>query len=601
MAESMKGMHRSHRCGEVTEQEIGSKVTLMGWVQKSRNKGGIIFVDLRDRSGIMQLIFENGSISEEGFEKAGKLRSEFVIAVTGTVERRSGAVNENLKTGTMEVRVDYLRILSESETPPFPVEENSKTKEEIRLKYRYLDLRRPDIQRNLMMRSKVAMLTRQFMEKEGFLEIETPMLGKSTPEGARDYLVPSRVHPGSFYALPQSPQLFKQLLMCSGYDRYIQIARCFRDEDLRADRQPEFTQIDMELAFVDVDDVIDVNERLLAYLFKEVLDVAVPLPIQRMSWQEAMDRFGSDKPDLRFGMELKDVSEVVKDCEFAVFRSALEQKDGSVRGINAKGQGGMPRKKIDKLVEFARGYGAKGLAYIALQEDGTVKSSFAKFMKEEEMNALIAAMEGQPGDLLLFAADRNKIVWNVLGALRLQLAEEMGLLDKKEFRFVWITEFPLLEWSDEENRFMAMHHPFTMPMEEDWDKIDSDPGSVRAKAYDIVLNGNEIGGGSVRIHQNDIQEKMFEVLGFTKEQAWEQFSFLLTAFKYGVPPHAGLAYGLDRLVMLMAGEDSIRDVIAFPKVKDASCLMTQAPAPVDAKQLEELSISIADEKSEKSL
>ena len=595
MAESMKGMHRSHRCGEVTEQEIGSRVTLMGWVQKSRNKGGIIFVDLRDRSGIMQLIFENGSIDEEGFEKAGKLRSEFVIAVTGMVERRSGAVNENLKTGTMEVRVDYLRILSESETPPFPIEENSRTKEEIRLKYRYLDLRRPDIQRNLILRSRVAMLTRQFMEKEGFLEIETPMLGKSTPEGARDYLVPSRVHPGSFYALPQSPQLFKQLLMCSGYDRYIQIARCFRDEDLRADRQPEFTQIDMELAFVDVDDVIDVNERLLAYLFKEILGVEIPLPIQRMPWQEAMDRFGSDKPDLRFGMELHDVSEVVKDCEFAVFRGALEQKGGSVRGINAKGQGAMPRKKIDKLVEFARGCGAKGLAYIAIQEDGTVKSSFAKFMKEEEMTALIAAMDGQPGDLLLFAADRNKIIWNVLGALRLQLAEEMGLLDKNEFRFVWITEFPLLEWSDEEKRFMAMHHPFTMPMEEDWDKIDTDPGSVRAKAYDIVLNGNEIGGGSVRIHQNDIQEKMFEVLGFTREQAWEQFSFLLTAFKYGVPPHAGLAYGLDRLVMLMAGEDSIRDVIAFPKVKDASCLMTEAPAPVDARQLEELAISVAKE------
>lgn len=594
MAESMKGMHRTHRCGEVTEALIGTKVTLMGWVQKSRNKGGIIFVDLRDRSGIMQLIFENGSIDAEGFEKAGKLRSEFVIAVTGTVERRSGAVNENLKTGTMEVRADYLRVLSESETPPFPVEENSRTKEEIRLKYRYLDLRRPDLQRNLMLRSQVAMLTRKFMADEGFLEIETPMLCKSTPEGARDYLVPSRVHPGSFYALPQSPQLFKQLLMCSGYDRYIQIARCFRDEDLRADRQPEFTQIDMELSFVDVDDVIDVNERLLAYLFKEVLGVEVSLPIQRMTWQEAMDRFGSDKPDLRFGMELTDVSEVVKDFDFGVFRSALELRDGSVRGINAKGQGAMPRKKIDKLVEFARGYGAKGLAYAAVQEDGSVKSSFAKFLKEGEMDALISAMGGEPGDLLLFAADKNKIVWNVLGALRLHLAEEMGLLDKKDFRFVWITEFPLLEWSDEENRFMAMHHPFTMPMEEDWDRIDSDPGSVRAKAYDIVLNGNEIGGGSVRIHQDDIQEKMFEVLGFTKEQAWEQFGFLLSAFKYGVPPHAGLAYGLDRLVMLMAGEDSIRDVIAFPKVKDASDMMCEAPSRVDEKQLQELGIQIAE-------
>lgn len=599
MAESMKGMKRSHRCVEVTEAEIGQKVTLMGWVQKNRNKGGIIFVDLRDRSGIMQLIFENGSIDEEGFEKAGKLRSEFVIAVTGTVEARSGAVNENLKTGKIEIRVDYLRILSESETPPFPIEENSKTKDELRLKHRYLDLRRPDIQRNLMMRSQVAMLTRQFMADEGFLEIETPMLTKSTPEGARDYLVPSRVHPGKFYALPQSPQLFKQLLMCSGYDRYIQIARCFRDEDLRADRQPEFTQIDMELSFVDVDDVIDVNERLLAYLFKEVLNVDVQLPIQRMSWQEAMDRFGSDKPDLRIGMELTDVSEVVSDCEFVVFKGALEN-GGSVRGINAKGQGAMPRKKIDKLVEFAKGYGAKGLAYVAIQEDGSQKSSFAKFMTDDQMAALVKAMDGQPGDLLLFAADRNKIVWNVLGALRLELASQMELLDKNEYRFVWITEFPLLEWSDEENRYMAMHHPFTMPMEDDWDKIDSDPGSVRAKAYDIVLNGTEIGGGSVRIHQDNIQEKMFEILGFTKEQAWDQFGFLLSAFKYGVPPHAGLAYGLDRLVMLMAQMDSIRDVIAFPKVKDASCPMTEAPDVVSEKQLEELSldIKITEEKTE---
>lgn len=564
----------------------------MGWVQKSRNKGGIIFVDLRDRSGIMQVIFENGDIDEEGFNKAAKLRSEFVIAVTGKLESRGGAANENLKTGAFELRANYLRILSEAETPPFPIEENSKTKEELRLKYRYLDLRRPDIQRNLMMRSKVATLTREFMANEGFLEIETPMLGKSTPEGARDYLVPSRVHPGSFYALPQSPQLFKQLLMCAGYDRYIQIARCFRDEDLRADRQPEFTQIDMELSFVDVDDVIDVNERLIAYLFKNVLGVDVQLPIRRMPWQEAMDRFGSDKPDLRFGMELKDITELVKECGFSVFTSAAGLKDGTVRGINASGMGSMPRKKIDKLVEFAKGYGAKGLAYIALAEDGTMKSSFAKFMTEEEMQAIVAALDGKPGDLLLFAADRKKIVWNVLGALRLQLAEELGLLKNDEYCFVWITEFPLLEWSDEENRFMAMHHPFTMPMEEDWQYIDSDPGRVRAKAYDIVLNGVEIGGGSVRIHQDDIQEKMFEVLGFTKEQAWEQFSFLLEAFKYGVPPHAGLAYGLDRLVMLMAGQESIRDVIAFPKVKDASCLMTQAPGVVDEKQLEELQIKV---------
>ena len=594
MAESMKGLKRTHRCTEISTANIGETVTLMGWVQKSRNKGGIIFVDLRDRSGIVQLIFENGSIDEEGFEKATKLRSEFVVAVTGVVEARSGAVNSNLKTGEIEVRANSLRILAEAETPPFPIEENSKTKEDLRLKYRFLDLRRPDIQRNLMMRSQVTTLTRQFMANEGFLEIETPMLTKSTPEGARDYLVPSRIHPGSFYALPQSPQLFKQLLMCSGYDRYIQIARCFRDEDLRADRQPEFTQIDMELSFVDVDDVIDVNERLLAYLFKQVLDVDVKLPIQRMTWQDAMDRFGSDKPDLRFGMELQNVSEVVRGCEFAVFKNALEA-GGTVRGINAKGQGSMPRKKIDKLVEFAKDYGAKGLAYIAIHEDGTVKSSFAKFMTEDEMSRLVEAMDGQAGDLLLFAADKNKVVWDVLGALRLELARQMNLLDSSEYRFVWITEFPLLEWSDEENRFKAMHHPFTMPMEEDLQYIDSDPGRVRAKAYDIVLNGTEIGGGSVRIHQDDIQEKMFEVLGFTKEKAYEQFGFLLTAFKYGVPPHAGLAYGLDRLVMLMAKQESIRDVIAFPKVKDASCLMTEAPNLVDEKQLEELGIAIRSE------
>ena len=594
MAESMKGLHRTCRCAEVTKDMVGSKVTLMGWVQKARNKGGLVFVDLRDRSGIMQVIFENGSIDQEGFEKAGKLRSEFVIAVTGTVENRGGAVNENLATGALELRAESLRILAESEVPPFPIEENSKTKDEIRLKYRYLDLRRPDLQRNLMMKSKVMMLTRKFFTDEGFLEVETPMLGKSTPEGARDYLVPSRIHPGSFYGLPQSPQLYKQLLMCSGYDRYIQIARCFRDEDLRADRQPEFTQIDMELSFVDVDDVIDVNERYLAYLFKEVLDIDVKLPIQRITWQEAMDRFGSDKPDLRFGMELTDVSEVVKDCGFGVFTAALEN-GGSVRGINAKGQGGMPRKKIDKLTAFVKDYGAKGLAYVAIQEDGTVKSSFAKFMTEEQMQALIAAMNGEAGDLLLFAADKNKVVWDSLGALRIELAKQLELLDKNEYRFVWITEFPLLEWSEEQNRFVAMHHPFTMPMEEDLQYIESDPGRVRAKAYDIVLNGNEIGGGSVRIFQDDIQEKMFHALGFTDEQAYSQFGFLLDAFKYGVPPHAGLAYGLDRLVMLMAKQDSIRDVIAFPKIKDASCLMTEAPTPADTKQLEELGLEVVTE------
>ncbi len=589
----MKGLHRSHRCTEVTSAEIGKEVTLMGWVQKNRNKGGLVFLDLRDRSGIIQVIFEESEVSAEVFEKAGKLRSEFVVAVTGTVTARSGATNENLKTGDIEVRANDLRILSESDTPPFPIEENSKTKDDLRLKYRYLDLRRPDLQRNLIMRSRVATLVRQFLAEEGFLEIETPMLIKSTPEGARDYIVPSRVHPGSFYALPQSPQLFKQLLMCSGYDRYFQIARCFRDEDLRADRQPEFTQIDMELSFVDVEDVLDVNERLLQKVFKEILNVDVQLPIQRMTWQEAMDRFGSDKPDLRFGMELKDVSDVVKDCEFVVFKGALEN-GGSVRGINAEGQGAMPRKKIDALVDFAKTYGAKGLAYVAIQADGTIKSSFAKFMKEEEMDALIKAMDGKPGDLLLFAADKNKVVWDVLGALRLELARQFDLLDKNEFKFLWVTEFPQFEWSDEQGRYLAMHHPFTMPMEEDLDLLETDLGKVRAKAYDIVLNGTEIGGGSVRIHQDDIQETMLNKLGFSKEDAYEQFGFLLNAFKYGVPPHAGLAYGLDRLVMLMAGCDSIRDVIAFPKVKDASDLMTNAPDVVDPKQLEELGIEISE-------
>ena len=594
MAESMQGLHRTCRCAEVTTQMVGSEVTLMGWVQKARDKGGIIFVDLRDRSGIMQLIFENGSIDEEGFAKAGKLRSEFVIAVTGTVEKRGGAVNENLATGEIEVRAKSLRVLSEAEVPAFPVEEMCKTSEVVRLKYRYLDLRRPDLQRNLILKSRVMQLTRSFFTNEGFLEIETPMLGKSTPEGARDYLVPSRVHPGCFYGLPQSPQLYKQLLMCSGYDRYIQIARCFRDEDLRADRQPEFTQIDMELSFVDVDDVIDVNERYLSYLFKEVLGIDVKLPIERITWQEAMDRFGSDKPDMRFGMELHDVSDIVKNCGFSVFTGALEA-GGSVRGINAEGQGSMPRKKIDKLIEFAKGYGAKGLAYIAIAEDGTRKSSFAKFMTDEEMDALVAAMDGKAGDLLLFAADKKKLVYDVLGALRLELAKQMDLLDKNEYRFVWVTEFPLLEWSEEENRFTAMHHPFTMPMDEDIPLLDTDPGAVRAKAYDIVLNGNEIGGGSVRIHQDDIQERMFKELGFTPEAAHEQFGFLLDAFKYGVPPHAGLAYGLDRLVMLIAKVDSIRDVIAFPKVKDASCLMTQAPQRVSEAQLDELGLEVEKE------
>lgn len=598
MSESMRGLKRTHRCTEVTGAEIGSKVTVMGWVQKRRNLGSLIFIDLRDRSGILQIVFDENNVGAEGFEKAGKLRSEFVVAVVGTVTKRAGAVNENLKTGEIEIVAESLRILSESETPPFPIEENITTKDELRLKYRYLDLRRPDIQRNIFMKSKVMNLVRSFMEKEGFLEIETPMLMKSTPEGARDYLVPSRVHPGSFYALPQSPQLYKQLLMCSGYDRYIQIARCFRDEDLRADRQPEFTQIDMELSFVDEEDVMDINERLMQHVFKETLGVDIPLPLPRLTWQEAMDRFGSDKPDTRFGMELVDISDLVKESGFGVFTSAIEA-GGSVRGINVSGKGDLGRKQIDKLVEFAKGYGANGLAYIQLKSDGSQKCSFAKFMTEEELAAIIDKMEAKEGDLLLFAAGKNKMVWDVLGALRLEMAKQMDLLDPNQYNFLWVTEFPLLEWSDEENRFMAMHHPFTMPMEEDWDKIDTDPGAVRARAYDIVLNGTELGGGSVRIHQDDIQEKMLEVLGFSKENAYEQFGFLLNAFKYGVPPHAGLAYGLDRLVMHIVHADSIRDVIAFPKVKDASDLMSGAPAPVDEKQLNELYIAVEEPEEEK--
>ena len=593
MAESMKGLKRTHRCGELSAANIGEKVTVMGWVQKQRNKGGIIFVDLRDRAGILQIIFEETDCGAEHFAKAEKLRSEFVAAVTGRVEKRAGAVNENLVTGEIEVRAESLRILSEAETPPFPIEENSRTKEELRLKYRYLDLRRPDLQRNLMLRSQMTAAVHTFLKEEGFLEVETPILNKSTPEGARDYLVPSRIHQGCFYALPQSPQIFKQLLMCSGYDRYFQIAKCFRDEDLRADRQPEFTQIDLEMSFVDMEDVLDVTERMVAKVCKETVGLEVSLPLKRMTWDEAMNRFGSDKPDTRFGMELTDVSETVKGCGFGVFTGALEA-GGSVRGINVKGQAEMPRKKIDALVEFAKGYGVKGLAYLAVLPDGSYKSSFAKYMTEEDLKALVTAMGGEPGDLLLFAADKLKLVWSVLGALRVELAKQLGLVDDNQYNFLWVTEFPQFEWSDEEERYMAMHHPFTMPMEEDLEILETDPGKVRAKAYDIVVNGMELGGGSVRIFQSDIQERMFEALGFTKEKAHEQFGFLLDAFQYGVPPHAGLAIGLERFVMLLAQTDNIRDVIAFPKIKDASCLMSDAPGKVEEKQLEELHLQVTE-------
>lgn len=592
MQESMQGIKRSYKCAELSSNNIGEKVTVMGWVQKRRNLGSLLFIDLRDVSGIVQIMFDETKSDSAVFEKANSIRSEFVIAVTGTVVKRSGAVNKDLKTGEIEIEAESLRILSASDTPPFPIEPGIDTKEEIRLKNRTLDLRRSDIRDNIIMRSKVTTLIRQFLSEEGFLDIETPMLTKSTPEGARDYLVPSRVHPGEFYALPQSPQLFKQMLMCAGFDRYMQIARCFRDEDLRADRQPEFTQVDLEMSFVEADDVMDVTERLIAKIFNDILGIKVELPLKRMTWREAMDRFGSDKPDIRFGMELKDVSDIVKDMDFVVFNGPANTEGQSVRAINATGFGDMPRKQIDALVDFAKGYEAKGLAYIQIQPSGDIKCSFSKFLSEDKLNELIAALDGKPGDLLLFAADRDKIVFNVLGALRLELADRAGLRKQDDYKFLWVTEFPQFEWSDEEERFIAMHHPFTMPFDEDVDNLLGDKANVRAKAYDIVLNGIELGGGSVRIHQSDVQEKMFNALGISTEEANEKFGFLLDAFKYGVPPHAGLAIGLDRLIMLMSGSESIRDVIAFPKVKDASCLLTDAPNVVDSKQLDDLHINI---------
>lgn len=590
MGESMAGLKRTHYCTQVKENLIGSEVVVMGWVQKRRNLGSLIFIDLRDRTGLLQVVFDENDVDAEGFKKAETLRSEFVIAVRGNVRQRE-SINPNMETGHVEVIAKELRILSEAETPPFAIEENSAVKEDLRLKYRYLDLRRPDLQSNIMLRHRVAQSVRNFLDSEGFLEIETPMLAKSTPEGARDYLVPSRVHRGSFYALPQSPQTFKQLLMVSGFDRYFQIVKCFRDEDLRADRQPEFTQIDMELSFVQVDDVIDINERLLQRVFKEAINVDIPLPIPRLTYQEAMDRFGSDKPDIRFGLELVNISDVVKDSGFKVFTDAIEN-GGSVRGINAKGCGNFPRKQIDSLVEVGKTYGAKGIAWIVVNEDGTLKSSFTKFLSEDTVQAILKAMDAQKGDLLLFCADKNSVVYDALGNLRLEIAKRLGLTKKDEYSFVWVTEFPLLEWDEEEQRFVAKHHPFTSPMDEDIELLDTDPGKVRAKAYDICLNGVEIGGGSIRIYQKDVQEKMFAALGFSKEAAYENFGFLMNAFKYGVPPHGGLAYGLDRMVMLMAQEDSIRDVIAFPKVKDASCPMTEAPGTVTQKQLEELGLKI---------
>ncbi len=594
MGESMTGLKRSHMCGDINEKMAGEKVTVMGWVQRRRDLGQLIFIALRDRTGIVQAVAD-GNSEKAVFEKAETIRSEFVVAITGTVALRTAEnINESMKTGKIEILAEDLRILSESETTPFQIEENITVNDELRLKYRYLDLRRPNIFRNIKLRHNVTHVVRDFLDKEGFLEIETPMLTRSTPEGARDYLVPSRVHPGNFYALPQSPQLFKQLLMVSGMDRYFQIARCFRDEDLRADRQPEFTQIDMELSFIDIDDILDINERLIKRVFKEVLNVDVPTPFRRMTWKEGMERFGSDKPDMRFGMELKNITDIVKGTDFAVFKNAIEA-GGSVRAINANGCGKMPRKQIDQLVEFVKTYKAKGLAWIVVNEDGSIKSQIAKFFTEEKMAEIVSAMDAKPGDLILICADKNKVVFDALGALRLEMARRLDLTKPDDYNFLWITEFPMFEYSEEENRWVAEHHPFTSPMDEDLELLDTDPGAVRAKAYDMVLNGVELGGGSIRIHRQDIQKKIFELLGFTDEEAENKFGFLLTAFKYGVPPHGGLAFGLDRMVMLMAGASTIRDVIAFPKVKDASCLLTDAPNVVDKAQLDELDIMVKEE------
>jgi len=589
--ESIYGLKRTHLCTEVSADNIGQTVTVMGWAHNTRNLGGLLFIALRDRSGILQIVFDD-SVNPELFRKAETVRGEYVIAVTGKVEKRAPeAINPKMKTGDIEVIASDLRILSKAETPPIYIEENLDANESVRLKYRYLDLRRPDMQRNLMLRHRVAKVARDYFDEKGFIEIETPMLTRSTPEGARDYLVPSRVHPGKFYALPQSPQIFKQLLMVSGFDRYMQIVKCFRDEDLRADRQPEFTQIDLEMSFVNVDDVLEVNEGFIKRVFREVLGIDIETPFLRMPYKEAMERFGSDKPDIRFGMELVDISELVGNSGFKVFSDAVKN-GGSVRAINANGCADkFSRKEIDRLAEFVKTYGAKGIAWIAVEENG-VRSPIAKFFTQDEIEAILSRVKAEPNDLILMIADKNEVVFESLGQLRLEVARKLGLLDRNQYRFLWVTEFPLLEYDEEEKRWVAKHHPFTSPMDEDIHLLDTDPGKVRAKAYDMVLNGVEIGGGSIRIHSQSLQSKMFELLGFTSEQAWERFGFMLEAFKYGTPPHGGMAYGLDRLVMLMAGRDSIRDVIAFPKTQNASDLMCNAPNVVDAKQLEELHIAV---------
>ena len=589
MGEALNGLKRSIMCGDVREEHIGKKITVMGWVQRRRNLGGLEFVDLRDREGILQIVFGD-KINAEAFEKASKIKPEYCVAVTGEVVKRE-SVNPNMPTGMVEVKGESLKILSESDTPPIDIKENAETAENLRLKYRYLDLRRPDMQNIFKIRSKVSKAIRDYLESTGFLEVETPMLTKSTPEGARDYLVPSRNYPGMFYALPQSPQLFKQLLMVSGFDKYFQIVKCFRDEDLRANRQPEFTQVDLEMSFVEQDDVMALSEGLIAHVFKEVAGVDVKLPIKRMTFKEAMEKYGSDKPDLRFGMEITDITEAVKTSDFKVFKGAIED-GGSVRALCLKGGATMGRKDIDRLGEFVKTYKAKGLAWIQLKEEG-IKSPIAKFLSEDEMNAIVSTMNAETGDLILIVADKNKVVFQSLGALRLDLAKKFDLIkDKNEFNFTWITEFPVFEWSDEENRYMACHHPFTAPMDEDIDIIESDKEHARAKAYDLVLNGEELGGGSIRIHNMELQERMLRALGFNEEDAWKKFGFLLQAFKFGPPPHGGLAFGLDRMIMFLPGTENIKDVIAFPKNQNAFCYLTEAPNIVDEKQLNELGIGV---------
>ncbi len=598
MSEQLMGWKRTDYCANFGTQDIGKPVTLMGWVQTRRDLGALIFIDLRDRSGLMQVVFDASKFKGD-FSAVEGIRSEFVIAVQGEIVKRAEeTINEKLPTGLIEVKVEALKVLSKAQTPPFEIEDGSKVRDELRLKYRYLDLRRPELQKVLMMRHAISQVTREYLNKNGFLEIETPMLIKSTPEGARDYLVPSRVHPGSFYALPQSPQIYKQILMVSGYDKYYQITKCFRDEDLRADRQPEFTQIDMELSFVEADDVMNVNEGLIQSIFKSALDVNIKTPFKRITYKEAMERYGSDKPDTRFGLELVDVSGLVKNTDFKVFASVVE-KGGSVRAINVKGAvETFARREIDALVDFVKIYGAKGMAWISMKEEG-MQSPITKFFTEDQLSALLKAVDAETGDIIFFVGDTDKVVFDSLGNLRLKLAEKLGLIEAGTYDLLWVTEFPMFEYSEEEKRLTAMHHPFTAPMDEDLELFESAPEKMRAKAYDMVLNGNEIGGGSIRIHSNEVQQKMFKALGFSEESAAERFGYFLEALRYGTPPHGGLAFGLDRIVMLLAGRDSIKDVIAFPKVQNASCLMSEAPAPVESKQLRELALRIAESAKQK--